>query len=415
MKRKLMTGLQLTLVIMVISMVGLAGCGDSVKDDGGGSGSGGGSEFLLFDSFQAASVVVGQADFISGDDNQGGVDPAANTVSDIFGNPVVHGGILYLSDRGNNRVLGFNSIPAINNADADFVLGQADFITTGANLTQGGMNGPSSLSVFDDQFFLTDFDYNRVTIYDSVPIAGGLVDAAFVVGQADFGLENAVTTSTGLNSPVASIAVAGKLIVTDRDNHRVMIWNTIPVGNGVAADIVLGQGGDFETNVINNPGGVISATSLFDPAGVWSDGTKLVVQDRGNNRVLIWNDFPTNNLTPADVVLGQNLFTTGTANNGGISASTLNFGGSGAVFSKDDQLFVADYDNNRVLIWDTFPTTNFAPADVVLGQADFDDSLANAGGLSATTLSGPSGLYVEGNQLIVADRNNHRYLIYEAL
>jgi hypothetical protein len=234
------------------------------------------------------------------------------------------------------------------------------------------------------------------------------------VGQANFTSGVGISgTSSGLNSPVASIAVAGKLIVTDRDNHRVMIWNTIPAGDGVVADIVLGQGGDFTTSDINKGG--ISATSLWEPAGVWSDGTKLVVQDRGNNRVLIWNDFPTNNLTPADVVLGQNLFTTGTANNGGISASTLNFGGSGAVFSKDDQLFVADYDNNRVLIWDTFPTTNFAPADVVLGQADFDDSLANAGGLSATTLSGPSGLYVEGNQLIVADRNNHRYLIYEAL
>jgi hypothetical protein len=147
--------------------------------------------------------------------------------------------------------------------------------------------------------------------------------------------------------------------------------------------------------------------------------------------VLIWNDFPTNNLTPADVVLGQDDFVSNAANDtnqDGVenltpSESTFDFSFSGAVFSKNGQLFVADYGNNRVLIWDTFPTTNFAPADVVLGQFDFSLSTENDadhdgaadGAPSATTLFGPSGLYVEGNQLIVADRDNHRYLIYEAL
>jgi len=35
------------------------------------------------------------------------------------------------------------------------------------------------------------------------------------------------------------------------------------------------------------------------------------------------------------------------------------------------RLFVADTCNNRVLIWNSIPTTNYAPADVVVGQPDF--------------------------------------------
>ena len=420
MKRKVMMQFQLKLATMLISAVVLAGCG--------GSSGGGGDTILIFDNFQAASVVVGQVDFDQIGDNQGGAAAGVNTVSDLFGNPVVHKDILYLPDKGNSRVLGFDGIPDINGAPADFVLGQPDFTTTAPALNEDGMNSPGSLSVDDDKLFLSDYAFNRITIYDPVPIAGP-GSASVVVGQANFTTGVSGDGDSGLDHPSRSIAVDGKLIVSDTDNNRVMIWNIIPAGNGVAADIVLGQ--DAFTMLAPNDDdqngaedAAPSARTLNGPTCVWSDGTKLVVQDRLNNRVLIWDTFPIANFTPADVVLGQADFVSNAANDvdqDGVSdltpsASTFNFGLSGAVFSKDGQLFVADHGNNRVLIWDTFPTTNFAPADVVLGQDAFDEALANTGGApSATTLNGPSGLYVEGSKLIVADRHNHRYLIYEAL
>jgi hypothetical protein len=36
-----------------------------------------------------------------------------------------------------------------------------------------------------------------------------------------------------------------------------------------------------------------------------------------------------------------------------------------------------DYSNHRVLIWNTFPTASFTPADLVLGQSDFAHYQAN--------------------------------------
>ena len=50
-------------------------------------------------------------------------------------------------------------------------------------------------------------------------------------------------------------------------------------------------------------------TTLRLPTAVASDGVHVVVADTNHNRVLIWNRIPTSNDAPADVVVGQPNFT----------------------------------------------------------------------------------------------------------
>ena len=71
------------------------------------------------------------------------------------------------------------------------------------------------------------------------------------------------------------------------------------------------------------------------------------------------------------------------------------------------------------MIWNTFPTASFTPADVVLGQTNFscgvddnDGTGCTSGGASANNLEEPDGVTQIGNQLIVVDGNS-RYLIYD--
>ena len=97
------------------------------------------------------------------------------------------------------------------------------------------------------------------------------------------------------------MAVAkGRLFVSDGNNNRIMIWNKIPKSNGANAQVVVVGQPDFTSSAP-----ATSKTGLDEPEGLWSDGTRLVVADFFNNRVLIWNSIPTTNGVAADVVVGQ--------------------------------------------------------------------------------------------------------------
>lgn len=385
---------------------------------------------ITLSNFQAASAVIGQVNFSGDLFNQGMASPAADTVSTGFGSiGIGPTGILYLGDYSNQRVLGFNSVPSSNDANADFVLGQSNFTTSGQGTGANQFGGPQSPFIFNKMLFVSDFFNNRVLIWKKAPTSDQ-VSANIVIGQAKFGTRNFGCTAKALSAPETLAAAGGKLVVADSSNARVLIYKKIPKKNGAKATIVLGQN-NFTTCVTLNDGtgttGSPSAANFSYPAGVWTDGTRLVVTDEDESRVLIWKTFPKKNFQPADIVLGQPNFTTNVINNNGSSVTgapstkNMNMPYDG-VFSNGTQLFVDDQKNQRILIWNTFPTSNFQSADVVLGQpnftcgvADNDGSGCTQGSPSASNLDNPTGIVQIGNQLIVADGGNNRFLIYNGL
>lgn len=393
----------------------------------GGAGGSGETSFITLSNFQNASMVLGKPDFTT--QVSGTLD--AKEVESPYGNPMVQDGVLFLSDYDNNRVLGFDSVPTENYASADFVLGQPDFSTNASGTAADKMDGPQTVLVSDGKLLIVDYNNNRVLIWNTVPTTtGGPADV--VVGWPDFGSPISGCTASTFFDPEGIFVANGRLIVADSGNNRVFIFNTIPSSNGASADIVLGQG-DFVHGTENdddqdgtadtNP----TARTLYYPTDVWSNGSNLVVTDNDNNRVLIWNSFPTASFTPADVVLGQNSFTMNAENDddqdGEVdtdpTARTLYW--PYYLASNGTQLLVTDSMNNRVLIWNSFPTASFTPADVVLGQNSFtmnarnDDDQNGASELNPTarTLSYPVGLYLFDNRLIVTDCLNDRYLIFQ--
>lgn len=161
------------------------------------------------------------------------------------------------------------------------------------------------------------------------------------------------------------------LFVSDTGRNRVFIWNKIPKTTFQEPDIILGQLNNAETG--RNSGGSISAGTLQYPSGIWSNGKIIIVADTWNHRVLIWNSLPTENGQPADVVLGQLDFESNQPNIYGIghapSKHSLNW--PYGVFSDGKSLWVADTGNRRVLCFDKIPTNNFTGADHVIGKPDF--------------------------------------------
>ncbi|MDB2382335.1 hypothetical protein N9V71_00675 [Candidatus Actinomarina sp.] len=133
----------------------------------------------------------------------------------------------------------------------------------------------------------------------------------------------------------------------------------------------------------DNAGG---ANKLNHPVSISANYGKLAVTDRFNNRVLIWNTIPSSN-TPPDLVLGQANFTT---HNSGTGLNNMDFPGQ-VIITPDGKVLVADSDNNRVLVWTSFPTSSGQTADYALpitNYVNFGDSW-------------PWGVWSDGTKVVV--------------
>jgi hypothetical protein len=355
-------------------------------------------------TFEAASTVIGQKNFTSNECNPGpSGNPSKSTLCDPSGAAALGKKIFYLPDQDNARVLGFKKIPKKNGASAKIVLGQTNFTNRNFGLSSTSFDSPTALATDGTHLFMNDFGNNRVLIWNKLPTKTN-TPANVVLGQPDLTSNNSATTQSGLAEPEEGLLVVnGKLFVSDRNNNRIMIWNSIPTTNGADANVVIGQP-DFVSS-----DAATTRTGLDEPEGLWSDGTKLVVADFMNNRVLIWNTIPTTNGALADVVVGQPDFTSFDSAEPPTSQSLDRPGG---VASDGTSLYVEDSGNNRILVFNTFPTSNNPAADIVLGQPDFTHNQSNGGMPSAQTLGFPFGLSLIGTQLIVDDESNSRFLIF---
>jgi len=127
---------------------------------------------------------------------------------------------------------------------------------------------------------------------------------------------------------------------------------------------------------------------------------KLFVADSANLRILRFSSTAAyQSGTEAEAVLGQENFTSASANRGQVtpSANTLNYP-SNITFDSSGRLWVADYYNGRVLRFDNAAgKSDGADADGVLGQPNFETAvLAEASGMHSD-FRGPSGVTVDSS------------------
>jgi hypothetical protein len=292
------------------------------------------------------------------------------------------------------------SVPIVQSYQAaDLVLGQVNFTSeTSFGCIQNSI-GPMSVAVANGVLYVHDSGKFRAVAWSPIPSSNFVIPTR-VLGKTNF-------TDCALSDPAefsrdGFIAAAGaRVLVSSRELFRILIWNTVPLTNGEQADLVLGQPA---LDVTNGPGN--GPSQVNSPRGVWTDGTRVLVADMNNSRVLIWTTFPTSNGEPADLVLGQAGFGMGATP---ATPSQSNLREPWGVWSDGERVVVADTGHNRVLIWNTFPTANGQPADVVLGQPGFTTSTP---GLSPDALRGPTGVAGNADALFVADASNDRIVVY---
>ncbi|KPA14618.1 outer membrane adhesin-like protein, partial [Candidatus Magnetomorum sp. HK-1] len=276
---------------------------------------------------------------------------------------------------------------------ADVILGESGVV----------FSFPSGVAIdpTTGKVFISDTFNNRILRFASA-------EAASLSGsshEAVFG-GTGVTADDTMNSPTGiHVDMFGNLWVADSLNNRILRFKNVSNKSSGIADGVLGQ-----KLFTSNLSGTYTST-MSTPTDVWVDpGGRLWVADSENHRILRF-DNPTKkeNGANADAVLGQSNFTSSTY---GTTQTKMKTPRS-IIGSSVGEIFVADFMNRRVICFMNAAQKSYtANADIVLGQANFDNIVQNETA-TATFMNNPIGLAMDSyGRLYVADQADHRVLIF---
>jgi hypothetical protein len=295
------------------------------------------------------------------------------------------------------------------------VLGQPDFTSSAPNNknpSNDGLHSPfgSAIDTVHHRLFIVDSGNNRVLVYN-LNGSNQLIDrlADNVLGQADFVSNASQTTRNGFKDPrnAAYDSAHDRLFIADFGNNRVLVFDTGSISNGMNASHVLGQS-NFTSSAA-----VASASGFNGSVGVAYDviHDRLFVTDLNQNRVV---QFDTTSITDGEAavhVLGQANFTDygqdtdikGFIHPWGITYDEVH-----------DRLFVADYLNSRVLVFDTAVVNDYEDAVHVLGQPDFITNSPSPS-ISANKIYQPVSISYDtaGDRLFVGGDNWGRVAVYD--
>jgi len=250
-------------------------------------------------------------------------------------------------------------------ANAVTVAGQSD-TTSGIGANQ--LNGAIAVRLDDNgNLYVCDYNNNRVQKWAPGATSGTTVAGTGIAGNA----------ANQLNGPYGVyVDVSGNIYVADFFNSRVQKW-------APGADSGITVAGQRD----GTPG--IGADQLNLASGVYVDVSgNIYVADLGNNRVQKWALGATGGIT----VAGQSNGALGVGANRFNEPVDVNVDDSGNVY-------VADFDNNRVQKWAPGATGGIT----VAGQSD------GTPGSDASHLHGASSVYVDGSgNVYVADYFNNR-------
>jgi uncharacterized protein (TIGR03437 family) len=213
---------------------------------------------------------------------------------------------LYISDPGNNRVLGFADARGVHaGAIADLVIGQPDLATAVCNYdgvrvptpavgqlaqqpTQSSLCYPTGLAVdASGNLYVADSQNGRVLEFPA-PFKSGataLQQASLVLGQSAFtGLKNPAVSASLMNFPYGLVFDPNNgVLVSDRASNRVLLFSNNNLTNGAAAVKVIGQP-DFSST---------GTSTLSGPCHIGEDSNaRIYVADAGHNQVVVFNSLP---------------------------------------------------------------------------------------------------------------------------
>ncbi|PAW60713.1 MAG: hypothetical protein B9S36_07660 [Verrucomicrobiia bacterium Tous-C2TDCM] len=231
----------------------------------------------------AADLVIGQADFVSStsgsDENQ--LKYPTALAFDAEGN-------LYIADADNARVIiHLKPNAKANGARADVMLGQAAYGPPSFMTSQQILHYPGGLVVdANGTLFVSSYATHRILVWENAATLGDGAPADRVIGQPNFtAMADGLSQSEFFIPKHLEIDEEGTLLVADQGNHRILVFrNAASLSGEAPADAVYGQR-DF----VSNDSGLSDSEFKFPGGVGLDNAGRLIVGDRDNGRVLFFS------------------------------------------------------------------------------------------------------------------------------
>ena len=274
-------------------------------------------------------------------------------------------GKLAVTDRFNNRVLIWNTIPS-SNTPPDLVLGQANFTTHNSGSGLNNMHFPGQVSITPDgKVLVADSDNNRILVWTNFPTTSGQA--------ANYEIYLPPYVTTGQDAwPWGVWSDGTKVIVAATVARTMLLWDAFPGPNDV-------------------PNTVLTSSKIGTPRSITSNGEYIMFGDEnggsecGTRSTHIFISWPTSPRDPdacidnwiASAIDGTNiygiaaggetmyfydqLYTTTDELKAGLTLAGPGEGhrwaggDDGGATIVDGKLFIAEYNGNRISVFDEIP------------------------------------------------------------
>ena len=290
------------------------------------------------------------------------------------------GNRLFISDTGNNRVV-------ITNLAGEFQasIGGGEEGLADGPFEQARLNRPQGMCLVGETLFIADTENHAIRAADLMAKR-----ISTVVGngtQAAYGARGGKGTETSLNSPWDLVLLPGTRILAIAMAGPHQIWR-YDLDTGAARS----WAGSGRENIVDGP---LAAADFAQPSGLATDGTRLFVADSEVSGVREIDLSKPDDQRAVETVVGVDLFGFGDVDGRGSRVRLQHC--LGVAFGKG-RLFIADSYNNKIKSCD--PATRAVESLVGSRSPGVTDS--------PPLFNEPGGLSVAGDDLYVADTNNHR-------
>jgi sugar lactone lactonase YvrE/predicted small secreted protein len=206
------------------------------------------------------------------------------------------------------------------------------------------------------------------------------------------------SNNQSFNSPYSVfIDNSGNIYVADENNNRICKWGS----NGAAIGWIGGGTNGWQTGSTPAPGS--NYQSFVYPRGVYVDSSgNIYVADYGNCRICKWNS---NGVAIGWIGGGINGWQTGASLYSGEGYQSFS-DPSGVYVDGSGNIYVADWDNNRICKWNS---VGVAIGWIGGAENGWQTGYAPSAGADYQSFSYPAGVYVDSSgNIYVADEDNNR-------